>query len=232
MSTTHIAETGALDPPYFLEAYKSTHLRAPKKPLLQVPAGILDLPGPMVPPGIIGAKDTDLTCHGKSAPVGEKMVVRGRILDEFGKPVRRSLVELWQCNSAGRYHHPVDTHDAPLDPNFFGKGQTLTDDDGRYCFITIKPGAYPWTNLPFAWRPQHIHFSLLGNVYAQRLVTQMYFPGDPLLEFDPVYNSVPDEAARKRMIAHLVLEEGIQDIALGYHFDIVLAGARSTPMGM
>ena len=159
------------------------------------------------------------------------MVVAGRVLDEAGRPVRSSLVEIWQANAAGRYDHPGDTHDAPLDPNFKGVGRAMTDDEGRYRFVTVKPGAYPWANHAFAWRPQHIHFSLLGNAPIQRLVTQMYFPGDPLLDLDPVFKSVPAKA-RGRMVASLSLETGIEGIALGYTFDIVLAGAHATPLGI
>jgi protocatechuate 3,4-dioxygenase, beta subunit len=160
------------------------------------------------------------------------MVVTGRLLDADGKPIRRSLVEIWQANASGRYAHPGDQHDAPLDPNFTGIGRTFTDDEGRYRFVTIKPGSYPWGNHAFAWRPQHIHFSLLGNAPVQRLITQMYFPGDPLLAIDPVYQSILDAAARERLVAALALESGIEGIALGYQFDIVLAGARSTPLGI
>jgi len=222
-----------VDPPYLHEDYRSTHLRAPKEKLLEVPASAYDTPGPYVPKGFIrGDQDQDLTIHGKGAPLGERMVVTGRILDADGKPVRQSLVELWQANASGRYHHPVDTHDAPLDPNFHGMGRVLTDDDGWYRFVTVKPGAYPWLNHPFAWRPAHLHFSLLGNAPIQRLVTQMYFPGDPLLALDPVYNSVPDERARERMICALDLQAGIEGDALGYRYDIVLAGAKSTPFGI
>ncbi len=221
-----------VDPPYLHEDYRSTHLRAPKEKLLEVPAGFFDTPGPLVPPGFIRGNDGDLTVHGRSAPLGERMVVAGRVLDADGKPVRRSLVEIWQANASGRYHHPVDMHDAPLDPNFHGMGRALTDDEGWYRFVTVKPGAYPWLNHPFAWRPAHIHFSLLGNAPVQRLVTQMYFPGDPLLALDPVYNSVPDEQARKRLISTLSLETGVEGDALGYRFDIVLAGAKSTPLGL
>jgi protocatechuate 3,4-dioxygenase beta subunit len=222
----------AVDPPYLYPGYKSTLLRAPREPLLEIPAGTLDVPGPTVPAGFVRKGDNDLTIHGKSAPLGEKMVLTGRLLDADGRPVRRSLVEIWQANASGRYAHPGDQHDAPLDPNFLGAGRTLTDDEGRFRFVTIKPGAYPWKNHPFAWRPQHIHFSLLGNAPVQRLVTQMYFPGDPLLEIDPVYHSVPDEAARKRMVCALSLEAGIEEVALGYTFDIVLGGAKSTPLGI
>ena len=227
-----LSRPGDVDPPYLYEDYRSTHLRAPKEKLLDVPAGLYDVPGPLVPAGFIRDKDGDLTIHGKGAPLGERMVVAGRVLDAGGKPVRRSLVEIWQANASGRYHHPVDTHDAPLDPNFHGMGRALTDDEGWYRFITVKPGAYPWQNHPFAWRPAHIHFSLLGNAPVQRLVTQMYFPGDPLLALDPVYNSVPDEQARKRLISTLSLETGVEGDALGYRFDIVLAGAKSTPLGL
>ena len=223
---------GDVDPPYLYPDYRSTHLRAPRDKLLEMPAGYLDRPGPFVPAGFIRDGDTDLTIHGKGAPLGERMVVAGRVLDEDGRPVRQSLVEIWQANASGRYHHPVDTHDAPLDPNFHGMGRMLTDDEGRYRFVTVKPGAYPWQNHPFAWRPAHIHFSLLGNAPVQRLVTQMYFPGDPLLALDPVYNSVPDEAARKRLVCTLSLETGVEGDAMGYRYDIVLAGAKSTPFGI
>jgi protocatechuate 3,4-dioxygenase beta subunit len=221
-----------LDPPYDYPGYGSTRLRSPKQPLLQLPKGTLDIPGPLVPAGFVQGGDNDLTNRGSSAPLGEKMILTGRLLDEAGRPVRRSLVEIWQANSSGRYDHPGDTHEAPLDPNFHGVGRTFTDEEGRYRFITIKPGAYPWNNHAFAWRPQHIHFSLLGNAPIQRLVTQMYFPGDPLLDIDPVYNSVPDAKARPRMICSLHLQTGIENVALGYNFDIVLAGAAATPLGL
>ena len=221
-----------IDPPYRYDDYGSTLRRFPREPLHALPPGSLDIPGPVVPPGFVASGENDLTVHGKSLPLGEKMLLRGRVLDEQGRPVRRSLVEIWQANASGRYAHPGDTHDAPLDPNFSGIGRTFTDEDGGYRFVTIRPGAYPWRNHAFAWRPQHIHFSLLGNAPVQRLVTQMYFPGDPLLALDPVYNSVPDEKARLRMVAALALESGIEGIALGYRFDIVLAGARATPLGI
>jgi protocatechuate 3,4-dioxygenase beta subunit len=221
-----------LDPPYLYPDYGSTLLRAPRQAPLELPAGALGMPGPLVPKGFVRDRDNDLTVHGKSAPLGEKMIVAGRVLDEGGRPVRDSLVEIWQANASGRYDHPADTHEAPLDPNFAGVGRALTDAEGWYRFVTVKPGAYPWRNHPFAWRPQHIHFSLLGNAPVQRLVTQMYFPGDPLLALDPVYNSVPDPQARTRMISSLALETGVEGIALGYRFDIVLAGAKSTPLGI
>ena len=197
-----------IDPPYLYADYKSTRLRSPREPLLSLPPGTLDRPGPVVTASFVRDKDNDLTAHGRSAPLGEKMLLAGRLLDEAGRPIRRSLVEIWQANASGRYAHPGDQHEAPLDPNFQGIGRTFTDDDGWYRFVTIKPGAYPWQNHAFAWRPQHIHFSLLGNAPIQRLVTQMYFPGDPLLPIDPVFNSVPDAKARDRLICSLALETG------------------------
>jgi len=227
-----LSRPGTIDPPYDYPDYGSTRLRAPREALVALPEGTLDVPGPRVPASFVRAGDNDLTAHAKSAPLGEKMIVSGRLLDESGRPIRDSLVEIWQANAAGRYAHPGDTHDAPLDPNFQGIGRTFTDADGWYRFVTIKPGAYPWQNHAFAWRPQHIHFSLLGNAPVQRLVTQMYFPGDPLLDLDPVFLSVPDAAARKRLVAALDLKTGVEGIALGYRFDIVLAGARSTPLGI
>ena len=219
------------DPPYLYPGYRSTGLRAPKQPLVALPAGALDIPFARVHPAFVKDGDNDLTIHGKSMPLGERMILTGRILDEDGRPVRRSLVEIWQANASGRYHHEGDQHDAPLDPNFHGAGRTFTDDEGRYKFITVKPGSYPWPNHRNAWRPQHIHFSLLGNAPVQRLVTQMYFPGDPLLALDPIYQSIP-EAARDRLVSRLDLDVGVENWALGYQFDIVLAGAKSTPLGI
>jgi protocatechuate 3,4-dioxygenase, beta subunit len=227
-----MTRSDAIDPPYLFADYRSTLLRSPREPLLQLAESTLDVPGPLVPAGFVRDRDNDLTVRGKSAPLGEKMIVAGRLLDERGRALRHSLVEIWQANASGRYHHPNDTHDAPLDPNFSGVGRTFTDDEGWYRFVTIKPGAYPWGNHAFAWRPQHIHFSLLGNAPIQRLVTQMYFPGDPLLDIDPVFNSVPDPKSRSRMICALALETGLEGIALGFRFDIVLAGADATPLGL
>ena len=219
------------DPPYDYPPYKSTILRAPKQPLLRVAPHPMETAGPAFPKSFVKDSEADLTTWGKSAPLGEKMILTGRVTDEDGSPVRNSLVELWQCNASGRYAHPVDQHDAPLDPNFLGQGKVLTGDNGEYRFVTVKPGAYPWKNHPWAWRPAHIHLSLFGNAYSQRLITQLFFPGDPLLLIDPVFHSVPDEAARQRMVCALDLEQGIEEVALGYRFDIVLRGTRSTPMG-
>jgi protocatechuate 3,4-dioxygenase, beta subunit len=222
----------ATDPPYLYPGYRSTALRAPKQPLLHLPAGTLDVPFATVGAAFVKEGDNDLTVHGKAgAPLGERMILTGRLLDESGRPIRNSLVEIWQANASGRYHHVGDQHDAPLDPNFGGLGRTMTDDEGRYRFMTVKPGSYPWPNHANAWRPQHIHFSLLGNAPVQRLVTQMYFPGDPLLALDPIYQSIPG-GARERLVCRLDLDVGVENYALGYQFDIVLAGAKSTPLGI
>jgi len=222
----------AVDPPYLYTGYRSTALRAPKQPFVQLPAGTLDVPFATIGAAFVRKDDNDLTVHGKDGtPLGERMILTGRLLDESGRPIRSSLVEIWQANASGRYHHVGDQHDAPLDPNFAGLGRTMTDDEGRYRFMTIKPGSYPWPNHANAWRPQHIHFSLLGNAPVQRLVTQMYFPGDPLLALDPIYQSIP-EGARERLTCRLDLDVGVENYALGYQFDIVLAGAKSTPLGI
>lgn len=214
-------------------AYKSTVKRGPLQPNLRIEAPIPTSRNIQAGPHILLPNDTDLTLHGKGGePLGEKIVVTGRVTDEDGKPVRNSLVEVWQANSAGRYWHSRDQHAAPLDPNFYGLGKMLTDDDGRYRFISIKPGPYPWGNHEKAWRPAHIHFSLFGNVYAQRLVTQMYFPNDPLFDYDPIFQSVPDEAARQRLISKFSLDYTVGSEMLGYEFDIVLRGRDATPMGL
>jgi protocatechuate 3,4-dioxygenase beta subunit len=210
--------------------YRSTVLRGPTRQPLRMHARAPTTSSLATGTQLLLPDDTDLTVRGHSAPLGEKIVVTGRVLDEDGKPVRHSLVEVWQANSAGRYWHARDQHNAPLDPNFFGVGKMLTDDDGRYRFITIKPGPYPWGNHDKAWRPAHIHFSMFGNVYAQRLVTQMYFPNDPLFDYDPIFQSVPDPAARQRLISHFSLEDTVGTEMLGYVFDIVLRGRNATPL--
>ena len=222
----------AIDPPYDFPGYKSTALRSPRQPLIRVAPHPLETAGPSFGSGFVKESEADLTTWGKSAPLGEKMILVGRVIDEDGRPVQNSLLELRQCNASGRYAHPVDRHDAPLDPNFLGQGKVLTGDDGGFRFVTIKPGAYPWKNHPFAWRPAHIHLSLFGNAYSQRMITQMFFPGDPLLPLDPIFNSVPEAAARQRMVCALELERGIEEVALGYRFEIVLRGAKSTPLGV
>lgn len=218
-------------PPYIHPDYKSTVLRGPTKPLVKVPQTVSEGTGPVFGAASIGLLDADLTRNGRvnGEPVGERIVVTGTVMDEGARPVCGALVELWQCNATGRYVHRVDQHDAPLDPNFFGVGRCITDDDGRYRFLTIRPGAYPWGNHKNAWRPPHIHFSLFGASIVSRLITQMYFPGDPLLEFDPIYKGAP-EGARERMIARFSLDATEPDFALGYVFDIVLRGPDETPM--
>lgn len=212
--------------------YLSTRSRGPLQPPVRVRAPVPANQGVAFAPSLVGAKDLDLTRQGQGAPLGEKILVTGRVVDEDGRPVRRSLLEVWQCNSAGRYWHQKDQHDAPLDPNFHGLGKMFTDDDGRYRFVTIKPGPYPWGNHDKAWRPAHIHFSLFGNVLAQRLVTQMYFANDPLFRHDPIYQSIPDPAARERLAAHLNMAYTDGGTALGYEFNIVLRGRDATPMGL
>lgn len=220
------------DPEIGYPDYKSTALRGPRQAPVIITAPGATTTGVAARSSILLPNDADLTKHGKGEPLGEKIVVTGRVVDEDGKPVRNSLVEVWQCNAAGRYIHKLDDHQAPLDPNFIGHGKMLTDNDGRYRFVSIKPGAYPWGNHYNAWRPAHIHFSLFGNVYAQRLITQMYFPGDPLFAFDPIFNSVPDERARNSMISRFSMDDTVEGVALGYIFDIVLGGRNATPMGM
>ena len=195
-----------------------------------IPSTLTELTGPAYGESAIGPLDDDLTRQHAGEPLGERIVVTGRVLGSDGKPLRGQLVEIWQANAAGRYQHVVDTHDAPLDPNFSGAGRCLTDDEGRYRFMTVKPGAYPWGNHPNAWRPNHIHFSLFGRAFTERLVTQMYFPGDPLFEFDPIFNSIADAAARERMICRFDLGLTEPDWALGYSYDIVLGGRDATPL--
>ncbi len=212
--------------------YKSSVKRGPQQAPLRIRALAPVSTNLAAGAGLILPGDTDLTRHGSGEPLGEKIVVTGRVFDEDGKPVRNSLLEVWQCNSAGRYWHARDQHNAPLDPNFYGLGKMLTDDQGRYRFVTIKPGPYPWGNHDKAWRPAHIHFSLFGNVYAQRLVTQMYFPNDPLFAYDPIFQSIPDLAARERLVSRFSLEHTVSDQMLGYEFDIVLRGRNATPMDL
>ena len=219
--------------PAFLDAgYCSTEFRGPKQPLIALPQGVGETSGPAFGRQWVTPRNADLTRNGRSngEPVGERIVVTGRVVDEDGHPLPATLIEIWQANAAGRYAHQADAHDAPLDPNFEGVGRVLTDDRGWYKFQTIKPGAYPWRNHPNAWRPNHIHFSLFGPAFATRLITQMYFPGDPLLELDPIFKSVPDAAARARLVARFEIAETIAEVALGYRFDIVLRGNFETPL--
>jgi protocatechuate 3,4-dioxygenase beta subunit len=211
------------------EGYRSTALRHPKQPLTLLPQATTEITGPLLGEGRLGPLDNDLTKQHAEEPLGQRIIVYGRVLDSDGRPIPQTLLEIWQANAAGRYQHVVDNWAAPLDPNFTGLGRTLTDDEGRYTFTTIRPGAYPWKNHLNAWRPAHIHFSLFGRAFTQRLVTQMYFPGDPLFPYDPIFNSVPDEKGRQRMISKFVLEKTQPDWALAYEFDIVLRGSAPTP---
>ncbi len=224
--------------------YVSSIKRAPKQPLISIPVTLSEITGPTFPREVASPKASDLTRQHNGEPLGERITVSGRVVDEDGRPIRNTLVEIWQANAAGRYLHKNDQHDAPLDPNFTGEGRAFTDEDGRYRFITIRPGAYPWKNHYNAWRPQHIHFSLFGPAFATRLVTQMYFPGDPLLEFDPIFHSIPEEALEFDPIFHSIPEEAARrrlissfdwlntepDLSLGFRFDIVVRGREATPM--
>jgi protocatechuate 3,4-dioxygenase, beta subunit len=205
-------------------------LRHPREPLVAIPQTLSELTGPVYPYGRIGEVDNDLTRQHGGEPIGERMILEGRVLDEDGRPVPETLVEIWQANACGRYAHDVDRHDAPLDPNFSGAGRTMTDREGRYRFVTIVPGHYPWGNHYNAWRPNHIHFSLFGPSFLTRLVTQMYFPGDPLQPIDPIFNAIPDPAARQRLVCAFDIGLTAPDWALGFRWDIVLRGRNATPM--
>jgi protocatechuate 3,4-dioxygenase beta subunit len=217
-------------PDYDYPPYASTAKRHPTQPLVLAPQTLSELTGPLFGFDDVKPGDHDLTRLHKGEPIGERIIVGGRVLDENGKSVSHTLVEIWQANAAGRYPHRTDQHDAPLDPNFSGAGRTLTDADGRYRFVTIRPGEYPWRNHYNAWRPAHIHFSLFGPAFLTRLVTQMYFPGDPLLEYDPMFCCIADERSRRRLVSAFDWESTVPEHALGYRFDIVLRGRDATPM--
>lgn len=208
--------------------YRSSSLRYPTKRLELTDPEEIELSSPAFGHRDVGEFENDLTAMSTGEPLGERMVVTGRVLDGEGRPVAGQLIEIWQANASGRYRHKRDRHPAPLDPHFTGAGRILTDDDGGYRFQTIKPGAYPWRNHDNAWRPAHIHFSVFGNAFTQRLVTQMYFPGDPLMALDPIYQSIPDQRARHGLIAAYDHEVTSPEWALGYRWDIVLTGARRT----
>jgi protocatechuate 3,4-dioxygenase beta subunit len=216
-------------PPLLYPPYRATLLRAPRKPLILLPQTLSEITGPVYGFGDISETDSDLTRQHSGEPIGERIIVTGRVLDDNGRPVPNTLIEIWQCNAAGRYRYETDQHAAPLDLNFSGAGRTLTDPQGNYRFVTIKPGAYPWGNHRNAWRPPHIHFSLFGRAFATRLVTQMYFPNDPLFPFDPIFHSISDEKARQRLISKFEMDLTQPDWALGYRFDIVLRGREETP---
>ena len=216
-------------PPLDSPEYRSTLLRAPKAPLVALPQSLTEITGPLLGEGRVLPSDSDLTRQHDGEPLGERTIVYGRVLDGDGRPIPDTLLEVWQANAAGRYSHDSDRHPAPLDPNFSGVGRCLTDADGRYELVTIRPGAYPWRNHDNAWRSSHIHFSLFGRSFTQRLITQMYFPGDQLFSQDPIFNAVPD-VARPRLISTLDLSRSVPEWALAYRFDIVLRGREATPM--
>jgi protocatechuate 3,4-dioxygenase beta subunit len=219
----------ASHPPLIYPDYKSTVKRNPREALIAIEPTLSEVSGPVYGHAAVVPNDGDLTRQHAGEPLGERIIITGRVVDEDGRPVPGTLIEIWQANAAGRYVHVVDQHPAPLDPNFTGAGRAVTDAEGCYRFVTIRPGAYPWRNHHNAWRPAHIHFSLFGPSFLTRLVTQMYFPGDPLFPFDPIFNSVPDKAARDRMIARFDLVATQPEWALGYRFDIVLRGRAAIP---
>ncbi len=218
-------------PPYLYEAYRATALRAPAQPLVELPRTLSEGTGPGPVVSAATDEDADLTTNGGTgaSAAGERIIVTGRVIDDEGNPVSHTLLEIWQANAAGRYRHRHDQHHAPVDQNFIGFGRCRTDQNGVYRFTTIRPGAYPWDNHENAWRPAHIHFSLFGSVLPSRLVTQMYFPGDPLQDLDPIFNSVPTSAARDRLIAKYAHDVTQPKWALGFRFDIVLRGSEATP---
>ncbi|WP_172382762.1 protocatechuate 3,4-dioxygenase subunit beta [Streptomyces sp. MNP-20] len=215
--------------PHGVPPYRGALLRHPRRSAVPVrdPEAV-ELTGPVFGVADVTDFERDLTRQHTGEPLGERITVSGRLTDRHGRPVRGQLVEMWQANASGRYVHRRDGHAAPLDPNFTGFGRCLTDDDGAYSFTTIRPGAYPWRNHDNAWRPAHLHFSLFGRAFAQRLVTQMYFPADPLLAYDPVFLSIPDEAARARLVAAYDHGLTVPEWALGYRWDIVLDGPSAT----
>jgi len=231
-------ETGAFfqrdrnwQPDAYTPKYKTSILRSPQKPLLSLDGTLSEVTGPVFGHNLLGELDNDLLLNFSKdgqTPVGERIVVHGRVLDERGVPVKGTLVEFWQANAGGRYRHKKETYLAPLDPNFGGCGRTITDENGGYCFRTVKPGAYPWPNGVNDWRPAHIHFSLFGHGFSQRLITQMYFEGDPLIWKCPIVQSIGDKDAINQLIAPLDMASAIPMDSLAYKFDIILRGRRST----
>jgi protocatechuate 3,4-dioxygenase, beta subunit len=230
MAIIYPRESASAHPPHASAPYRSTLLRSPTRPLVIIPHSLSELTGPAFGHDKVLAGDNDLTTGHSGEPLGERITVSGRVLDEAGRPIPDTLIEIWQANASGRYIHVNDQHPAPLDPNFTGAGRCVTDAEGRYRFQTIKPGAYPWRNHHNAWRPAHIHLSLFGPSFLTRLVTQMYFPNDPLFPFDPIFQSIADEKARNRLISRFELDLTQSEWALGYRFDIVLRGREATPM--
>ncbi len=230
MSLIYPRESLAVHPANASPAYGSTVRRAPSQPLILLPHTLSETTGPVFGHSAVGAGDSDLTRQHGGEPLGERIIVSGRVLDEDGRPVPHTLIEIWQANAGGRYVHVRDQHSAPLDPNFTGAGRALTDAEGRYRFVTVKPGAYPWRNHHNAWRPAHIHFSLFGPSFLSRVITQMYFPGDPLFKYDPIFQSITDAQVRDRLVSRFDLATTEPEWALGYQFDIVLRGRNATPV--
>jgi protocatechuate 3,4-dioxygenase beta subunit len=230
MSLIYPRESLAAHPANTSPAYGSTVKRAPSKPLILLPHTLSETTGPVFGHTAVAAGDADLTRQHVGEPLGERIIVSGRVVDEDGRPVPHTLIEIWQANAGGRYVHVRDQHPAPLDPNFTGAGRALTDAEGRYRFVTVKPGAYPWRNHHNAWRPAHIHFSLFGPSFLSRVITQMYFPGDPLFKYDPIFQSITDAQVRDRLVSRFDLATTEPEWALGYQFDIVLRGRNATPV--
>ncbi len=226
--TRYAKVPAGVHPPLLARGYRSTAARAPQRSAVELPQLLTEITGPLLGAGRVTDADADLTAQHDVEPVGQRIVVQGQVRDSGKRPVPHTLLEVWQANAAGRYRHVVDQWPAPLDPGFSGVGRALTDGEGRYRFVTVKPGAYPWGNHHNAWRPAHIHFSLFGRAFTQRLVTQMYFPDDPLFGQDPIFGSVPEQA-RHRLVSRFSLEASEPQWALTYVFDIVLRGADATP---
>jgi len=218
-------------PPYMFKAYGSSVKRGPLKRLVPIQQTLSEITGPLFSDVRLEPCENDLTRSANAGmeAMGERLIVVGRVLDENDRPIPNTLIEIWQANAAGRYRHAVDQHNAPLDPNFIGAGRCVTNDKGEYRYLTIRPGAYPWLNHANAWRPAHIHLSLFGPSFVTRLVTQMFFPGDPLIPLDPILNSIPSKRARQRLIASYAHDATEPEFALGYRFDIVLRGRQATP---
>ncbi len=235
METMHLAvndgyrREDAGQPPSLFPAYRSTLLRAPLLAPIRISHTATEVNSPVDWAALMGPSDADLTTQHGGAPIGQRILVCGQVLDEDRRPVPSTVIEIWQANAAGRYVHTKDQWDAPLDPNFTGAGRAITDASGHYSFLSVRPGAYPWGNHDNAWRPAHIHLSLLGPAFATRLVTQMYFPDDPLIEIDPIANAVP-MPFRQRMVARFDIGLTRPNWALGYRFDIVLRGRAATPV--
>ncbi len=218
-------------PPYLYEAYKSTRTRAPIESVIDVPLTLTELTGPGPAVSNVTPEDADLTRNSGTdgEAIGQRMIVTGRVLDERGEPVPHTLVEVWQANAAGRYAHRNDPWPGPLDPNFLGMGRCVTNEEGEYRFLTVRPGAYPWGNHENAWRPAHIHFSVMGPGSMSRLITQMYFSDDPLHALDPIFQSLPSDEARGRLVARYDHDLTEHEWALGWRWDIVLRGPGATP---